>query len=98
MGVFDGRLVGAGVGSGGIARVDVRGSIVIEGLVEGAVTADDVVAVADGAPLSLRVFDGTERSLTPSYQVDVDREQAKKLGVLVSDVYTTLSTFLAAAM
>ncbi len=31
---------------------------------------------------------------TPSYQVDVDREQAKKLGVLVSDVYSTLSTFL----
>ncbi|MBL7734086.1 MAG: multidrug efflux RND transporter permease subunit [Chitinophagaceae bacterium] len=31
---------------------------------------------------------------TPSYQVDVDKEQAKKLGVLVSDVYATLSTFL----
>jgi HAE1 family hydrophobic/amphiphilic exporter-1 len=31
---------------------------------------------------------------TPSYQVNVDKEQAKKLGVLVSDVYTTLSTFL----
>ncbi len=31
---------------------------------------------------------------TPSYQVDVDKEQAKKLGVSVSDVYTTLSTFL----
>lgn len=31
---------------------------------------------------------------TPSYQVDVDREQAKKLGVSVSDVYSTLSNFL----
>ncbi|MES1224540.1 MAG: efflux RND transporter permease subunit, partial [Bacteroidota bacterium] len=31
---------------------------------------------------------------TPSYQVDVDKEQAKKLGVLVSDVYSTLSAFL----
>ncbi|HRO46924.1 multidrug efflux RND transporter permease subunit [Agriterribacter sp.] len=31
---------------------------------------------------------------TPSYQVDVDREQAKKLGVSISDVYGTLSTFL----
>jgi HAE1 family hydrophobic/amphiphilic exporter-1 len=31
---------------------------------------------------------------TPSYQVDVNREQAKKLGVLVSDVYSTLSTYL----
>jgi HAE1 family hydrophobic/amphiphilic exporter-1 len=31
---------------------------------------------------------------TPSYQFDVDREQAKKLGVLVSDVYSTLSNYL----
>jgi hydrophobic/amphiphilic exporter-1 (mainly G- bacteria), HAE1 family len=31
---------------------------------------------------------------TPSYQVNVDKEQAKKLGVLVSDVYSTLSTLL----
>jgi HAE1 family hydrophobic/amphiphilic exporter-1 len=31
---------------------------------------------------------------TPSYQFDVDKEKAKKLGVLVSDVYTTLSTYL----
>jgi hydrophobic/amphiphilic exporter-1 (mainly G- bacteria), HAE1 family len=31
---------------------------------------------------------------TPSYQVDVDKEQAKKLGVQVSDVFSTLSNFL----
>ncbi|MBC8034970.1 MAG: efflux RND transporter permease subunit, partial [Chitinophagaceae bacterium] len=31
---------------------------------------------------------------TPSYQVDVDKEQAKKLGVQVSDVYGTMSTLL----
>ncbi len=31
---------------------------------------------------------------TPSYQVNVDREKAKKLGVLVSDVYGTMSTML----
>jgi HAE1 family hydrophobic/amphiphilic exporter-1 len=31
---------------------------------------------------------------TPSYQVDVDKEKAKKLGVSVSDVYGTLSTLL----
>lgn len=31
---------------------------------------------------------------TPSYQVEVNREQSKKLGVSVSDVYGTLSTFL----
>jgi hydrophobic/amphiphilic exporter-1 (mainly G- bacteria), HAE1 family len=31
---------------------------------------------------------------TPGYQMDVDKEQAKKLGVQVSDVFSTLSTFL----
>src|SRR5258708_1409680 len=31
---------------------------------------------------------------TPSYQVDVDREKAKKLGINIADVYTTLSTML----
>lgn len=31
---------------------------------------------------------------TPSYRVDVDREKAKKLGVAVSDVYSTMSTLL----
>lgn len=31
---------------------------------------------------------------TPSYQFDVDREKAKRLGVQVSEVYSTLSNFL----
>jgi HAE1 family hydrophobic/amphiphilic exporter-1 len=31
---------------------------------------------------------------TPSYQIQVNREQAKKLGVMISDVYTTLSAYL----
>jgi HAE1 family hydrophobic/amphiphilic exporter-1 len=31
---------------------------------------------------------------TPSYQIQVNREQAKKLGVMISDVYATLSAFL----
>jgi HAE1 family hydrophobic/amphiphilic exporter-1 len=31
---------------------------------------------------------------TPSYSVEVDRDQAKKLGVNVNEVYGTLSTFL----
>ncbi|WP_127132746.1 efflux RND transporter permease subunit [Pseudoflavitalea rhizosphaerae] len=31
---------------------------------------------------------------TPSYKVNVDREKAKKLGVSVSDVYSTMSTLL----
>ncbi len=33
-------------------------------------------------------------SRTPSYQVDVDKEQAKKMGVNVAEVYSTLSNFL----
>ena len=33
-------------------------------------------------------------SKTPSYQIDVDREQAKKQGVQVSDIFGTLSTLL----
>ncbi len=31
---------------------------------------------------------------TPSYQVDVDKEKAKQLGVNITDVYSTLSTLL----
>jgi len=31
---------------------------------------------------------------TPSYQIDVNREKAKQLGVNISDVYSTLSTLL----
>ena len=31
---------------------------------------------------------------TPGYQVDVDREKCKKLGVSLADVYNTLQTFL----
>ncbi|MEO8112149.1 MAG: multidrug efflux RND transporter permease subunit [Ginsengibacter sp.] len=33
-------------------------------------------------------------SHTPGYQVDVDREKVKQLGVSLADVYTTLSTLL----
>lgn len=33
-------------------------------------------------------------SNTPSYQVDVDRDKARQLGVNVSDVYNTMSTLL----
>ena len=31
---------------------------------------------------------------TPAYQVDVDRDKCKKLGVSIADVYTTMQTFL----
>lgn len=36
-------------------------------------------------------------SHTPSYQVNVDREKAKQLGVNISEVYSTLSTLLGSA-
>jgi len=31
---------------------------------------------------------------TPSYQIDVDKEKAKRLGISVADVYSTMSTLL----
>jgi len=34
---------------------------------------------------------------TPAYQVDLDRDMAKKLGVNISDAYTTIQTFLGSA-
>lgn len=34
---------------------------------------------------------------TPGYQLDVDREKAKKLGVKISDVFTSLQTYLGSA-
>jgi len=36
-------------------------------------------------------------SRTPSYQVDLDKEKAKKMGVNVADAYRTLSTLLASS-
>jgi HAE1 family hydrophobic/amphiphilic exporter-1 len=36
-------------------------------------------------------------SHTPGYQIDVDRDKAKQLGVSVSDVYNTMSTLLASS-
>ncbi len=51
------------------------------------------VAEANKRPEIDRAFTFFTAS-TPSYQVNVDRDKAKQLGVSVSDVYTTLSTFL----
>jgi len=34
---------------------------------------------------------------TPGYQVDVDRDKAKQLGVSISDIYNTMSTLLGSA-
>jgi hydrophobic/amphiphilic exporter-1 (mainly G- bacteria), HAE1 family len=51
------------------------------------------VAEANKRPEITRAF-SFFTARTPGYQVDVDREQCKKLGVSISDVYTTMQTFL----
>jgi len=51
------------------------------------------VAEANKRPEISRAF-SFFTARTPGYQVDVDREQCKKLGVSISDVYSTMQTFL----
>ena len=51
------------------------------------------VAAANKTPEISRAF-SFFTARTPSYQVDVDRENCKKLGVSISDVYSTMQTYL----
>ena len=51
------------------------------------------VAEANKRPEISRAF-SFFTARTPGYQVDVDREKCKKLGVSLSDVYNTMQTFL----
>ncbi|GAC1588298.1 MAG: multidrug efflux RND transporter permease subunit [Chitinophagaceae bacterium] len=51
------------------------------------------VAEANKRPEISRAF-SFFTARTPGYQVDVDREKCKKLGVSISDVYNTMQTFL----
>jgi len=51
------------------------------------------VAEANKQPEISRAF-SFFTARTPGYQVNVDREQCKKLGVSVSDVYNTMQTYL----
>jgi len=55
--------------------------------------AQEFVAAAQQRPEIGRIST-TFSASTPNYQLFVDREKAKKLGVPVSDVFTTLQTFL----
>ena len=55
--------------------------------------AQDFIAAAQQRPEIGRIST-TFSASTPNYQLFVDREKAKKLGVPVSDVFTTLQTFL----
>jgi hydrophobic/amphiphilic exporter-1 (mainly G- bacteria), HAE1 family len=51
------------------------------------------VMAANRRPELSRVF-SFFTARTPGYQVDVDREKCKKLGVSISDVFNTLQTYL----
>ncbi len=55
--------------------------------------AQDFIAEAQKRPEIGRIST-TFSASTPNYQLFVDREKAKKLGVPVSDVFATLQTFL----
>jgi len=54
---------------------------------------NNFVAEANKRPEISRAF-SFFTARTPGYQVEVDREQCKKLGVSISDVYTTMQTFM----
>ncbi|RYY22024.1 MAG: hydrophobe/amphiphile efflux-1 family RND transporter, partial [Sphingobacteriaceae bacterium] len=54
---------------------------------------NNFVAAANKRPEISRAFTFFTAK-TPSYQLEVDREKAKKLGVQVSDVFNALSTYL----
>lgn len=58
--------------------------------------ADAVVEAARKRPEIGMVY-STFNVKTPSYQLDVDRDKAKKLGVAVNDVFSTLQVFLGGA-
>jgi hydrophobic/amphiphilic exporter-1 (mainly G- bacteria), HAE1 family len=56
-------------------------------------TVQSFVAAANKRSELSRVFSFFSAH-TPGYQVDVDREKCKKLGLSIADVYSTLQTFL----
>jgi hydrophobe/amphiphile efflux-1 (HAE1) family protein len=55
--------------------------------------ADDFMAAARKRP-EIGSIRSSFNPRTPSYQVEVDREKAMKLGVPVNDIFATLQTFL----
>jgi hydrophobe/amphiphile efflux-1 (HAE1) family protein len=55
--------------------------------------AGEFIAAASKRPEIGRIST-TFSASTPNYQLQVDREKAKKLGVPINDVFTTLQTFL----
>jgi multidrug efflux pump len=83
-------LPGFGAVSGFSFMLQARGDQTPEELSQ---VAQDFIAAASQRPEIGRIST-TFSASTPNYQLFVDREKTKKLGVPVSDVFTTLQTFL----
>jgi multidrug efflux pump len=83
-------LPGFGSVSGFSLMLQARGDQTPEELAQ---VSQEFVAAAQARPEIGRIST-TFSASTPNYQLFVDREKAKKLGVPVSDVFTTLQTFL----
>ncbi|HSE13727.1 MAG TPA: efflux RND transporter permease subunit, partial [Rudaea sp.] len=83
-------LPGMGSVSGFSFMLQARASQTPEELAQ---VANEFVATASKRPEIGRIST-TFSASTPNYQLQVDREKAKKLGVPINDVFTTLQTFL----
>jgi multidrug efflux pump len=83
-------LPGFGAVSGFSFMLQARGDQTPQELAQ---VSQDLAAAAQARPEIGRIST-TFNAATPNYQLFVDREKAKKLGVPVSDVFTTLQTFL----
>jgi multidrug efflux pump len=83
-------LPGFGAVSGFSLMLQARGDQTPEELAQ---VSQDFIDAAQARPEIGRIST-TFSAATPNYQLFVDREKAKKLGVPVSDVFTTLQTFL----
>jgi hydrophobe/amphiphile efflux-1 (HAE1) family protein len=84
-----------GVGNAGGFKLMLRdrGNLGLMNLQE---VADDVAAAGNDQPGLQGLFNGF-RSNTPQMTVDIDREKVKKLGIPLTDVFTSLQVFLGGA-
>lgn len=83
-------LPGFGAVSGFSLMLEARGNQTPQELAQ---VAQQFVAAAQQRPEISRITT-TYSAVTPNYRLEVDREKVKKLGVPISDVFTTLQTFM----
>ncbi|HMN44001.1 MAG TPA: multidrug efflux RND transporter permease subunit [Povalibacter sp.] len=83
-------LPGFGAVSGFSAMLEARGNQTAQELAQ---TAQQLIGALSQDPAIGRITT-TFSANTPNYQLAVDREKVKKLGVPVSDVFTTFQTFM----